>query len=303
MDTVDISDETSREQGASTADRREISDLRPLVIRQGFNWQAVSLLCASFLLVILTVGVAVYAFHRVSLLDEQLKSTIGRVERNIQRLDAGISFDSERQQLTLGLRDEIMKANSTVSLNQAYEYAELMIRASEKYPSVGALMLLAIGTVESGYDPRATSQANARGLYQISPSTGRLLARALNWEYTDDILYDPEKNTEMAALYLDILFAVYNDEQMVMAEYNGGPLNAGYFRADSSEIAAETQNYVLKVTDVYGRLRDKFDRGIEGELGPIHTDFTRDGKVLWARERPEQDGRVGSTASQPRNTQ
>ena len=264
MDTVDIPDKTSsREEVASTADRRETSDLRPLVIRQGFGWQAVSLFCASFLLVILTIGIAVYAFHHVSLLDEQLKSTMGRVERNIQRLDAGISFDSKRQQLTLGLRDEIMKVNSTVSFNQAYEYAELMVRASEKYPSVGALMLLAIGTVESGYDPRATSQANARGLYQILPSTGRLLARALNWEYSDDVLYDPEKNTEMAALYLDILFAVYNDEQMVMAEYNGGPLNAGYFRADSSQIAEETQNYVSKVTDVYDRLRDKFDRGIE----------------------------------------
>ena len=243
MDTVTIPDKTAREQG--------------------FRWQAVSLFCASFLLAILTIGVAVYAFHRVSLLDDQLKSTMGRVERNIQRLDAGISFDSKRQQLTLGLRDEIMQVNSTVSLNQAYEYAELMVRASEKYPSVGALMLLAIGTVESGYDPRATSQANARGLYQIWPSTGRLLARALNWEYSDDVLYDPEKNTEMAALYLDILFSVYNDEQMVMAEYNWGPLNAGYFRADSSEIAAETQNYVLKVTDVYERLRDKFDLGIE----------------------------------------
>ena len=117
------------------------------------------------------------------------------------------------------------------------------------------------------------------------------------------MLYDPEKNTEMAALYLDILFAVYNDEQMVMAEYNRGPLNAEYFRADSSAIAAETQNYVSKVTDVYERLRDQFDLGIEAEFRPIHTDFTRDGKVLWARERPEQDRGVGSTASQPRNKQ
>ena len=40
-----------------------------------------------------------------------------------------------------------------------------------------------------------------------------------------------EKNTEAAALYLDILFTTYSDPQLVLAEYNGGPLNAGYFRA------------------------------------------------------------------------
>ena len=56
------------------------------------------------------------------------------------------------------------------------------------------------------------------------------------------MLYDPEKNTEMAALYLDILFTAYNDERMVLAECNGGPLNAGYLRAGSSRAAAETRD-------------------------------------------------------------
>ena len=66
---------------------------------------------------------------------------------------------------------------------------------SEKYPAVDPLLLLAIGTVESGYDPQATSRADARGLYQIWPSTGRLLLRALGWNYDEAALYDPEKNT------------------------------------------------------------------------------------------------------------
>ena len=276
VNLMDIPDKTSHEQVASTGDRREISNHRPLVIRQSFGWQAVGLICVSFLLVILTMGAAVYAFHRMSLADEQLKSTMARVEQNVQRLDAGISFDSKRQQLILGLRDEIMKVNPRVSLSQAYEYAELVVRASEKYPSIGAIRLLAIGIVESGYDPLATSHADARGLYQIWPSTGRLLARALNWEYSDEMLYDPEENTEMAALYLDTLFAVYKDAQVVLAAYNGGPVNAGYFRAASGETAAETQDYVLKVTGVYDGLTGKFGRGIEAQFSPMHNDVTRE---------------------------
>jgi len=47
--------------------------------------------------------------------------------------------------------------------------------------------------------------------------------RSLGWNYDDSTLYDPEKNTEAAALYLDILFSTYRDPQMVLAEYNGGP--------------------------------------------------------------------------------
>ena len=70
----------------------------------------------------------------------------------------------------------------------------------------------------------------------------RLLARSLDWEYSDEMLYDPIKNTEMAALYLDILFSAYNDRDMVLAEYNGGPLNAGYYRANSSRTASDTDS-------------------------------------------------------------
>ena len=169
------------------------------------------------------------------------------VTRKIQQLEAGIGFDSTRRQLLLGMRNHILKTNPRVSLADAYRYAELALEASEKYPAVDPLLLLAIGIVESGYDPQAKSHANARGLYQIWPSTGKMLMRALGWSYDDSTLYDPEKNTQAAAFYLDVLFSTYNDPQMVLAEYNGGPLNAGYFRAESGALASETRNYVPRV--------------------------------------------------------
>jgi len=283
MNSLDeLSDEVSLEQVPSGGYPKVSS--RTISFRRAPAWQVMALVCMSILLFI-TIGVAFYAFHRVGELNQELGVSVHRVEQKLQSLDAGISFDSKRQQLLVGIRDEIMKANPRVSLNQAYEYSRLILQASDKYPSVDPLIFLAVGIVESGYNPSATSHANAKGLYQIWPSTGRLLARTLNWEYSDEMLYDPEKNTEMAALYLDILFTAYNDERMVLAEYNGGPLNAGYLRAGSSRAAAETRDYVAKVGDVYERLRNKFERGIDVKLEPMHRDGERDGKLLGTRSR------------------
>jgi len=170
--------------------------------------------------------------------------------------------------------------NPRVSLADAYRYAELALQASEKYPSVDPLLLLAIGTVESGYDPQATSHSDARGLYQIWPSTGRLLLRSLGWNYDEAALFDPEKNTQAAALYLDILFSTYSDPQLVLAEYNGGPLNAGYFRAGVGALATETRNYVPRVLQLHARLKDDFDRGVAVQGDAIHRDGQREGKTL-----------------------
>ena len=255
------------------------AEFQQIIVRQGTGWQTTALLFLSLLL-LTTVGVAFYAVHRVGELNDEMGTTMRRVEEKIQNLDAGISFDSKRQQLLLGIRDEIMRTNPRVSLNEAFEYAALIMQASDKYPAVDPLMFLAIGIVESRYDLNATSVANAKGLYQIWPSTARLLARSLGWEYSDEMLYDPKKNTEMAALYLDILFSAYNDRNMVLAEYNGGPLNAGYYRAGSARAATETTNYVKKVGTVYNNLKDRFELGVEVTLEQMHKDRDRDGKLL-----------------------
>jgi soluble lytic murein transglycosylase-like protein len=167
-----------------------------------------------------------------------------------------------------------------VSLGDAYRYAELAVEAGEKYPAVDPLLLLAIGVVESGYDPMARSPADARGLYQIWPSTGRLLVRALGWNYDDSTLYDPERNTLAAALYLDVLFSTYGDPQLVLAEYNGGPLNAGYFRAGVAALATETRNYVPRVLELHGRLKQEFEKGFELQVELMHKDAQREGKTL-----------------------
>ena len=227
-------------------------------MRHNADWKTIAILFLSMLF-LTTAGVSFYAFHRVGKFNA---ATMRRVERNIQNLAVGISFESKHRQLLLGIRDEILSTNPRVRISDAFEYATLIMQASDKYPSVDPLMFLSIGIIESRYDVRATSVVGAKGLYQIWPSTGRMLARSLGWEYSDALLYDPVTNTEMAALYLDILFAAYNDRSVVLAAYNGGPRNAGHYRSGSERIAAETRDYVVKVSAVYEELKRKFELGL-----------------------------------------
>jgi soluble lytic murein transglycosylase-like protein len=233
---------------------------RTIVIRHGGGWQSLAVL---FLCLLLGGAVLLgqWVLRGLDEKDQEAAAAMARAERKIQQLESGFSFEARRRQLLLGMRNHILKANPKVSLTDSYRYAEMALAACEKYPGLDPLLLLAIGIVESGYDPQARSPADARGLYQIWPSTGRLLARTLGWTWDDSMLYDPEKNTQAAALYLDVLFSTYKDPKLVLAEYNGGPLNAGYMRAGVPALAAETRNYVPRVLDLHKRLQDEFAAG------------------------------------------
>jgi hypothetical protein len=258
---------------------RETSEPRTIVIRHSGGWQPLAVLFLSLLL----LGVVLLGHQALRGLDrrhEEASATIASFERKVQQLEAQLSFESRRRYLLLGMRDHVLRVNPRVSLADAYRYAQLALEASEKYPAVDPLLLLAIGTVESGYDPQAKSPSDARGLYQIWPGTGRLLLRALGWSYDETALYDPEKNTQAAALYLDILFSTYSDPQLVLAEYNGGPLNAGYFRAGVVQLAAETRSYVPRVLQLQARLKDAFAKGMDREADAMHRDAQRERKTL-----------------------
>lgn len=285
--TIDFQTAKALDAVAQPNSRRKATRRKRRTNAGGSSWQSSALICLSAAL-LTACGLSLYAYCLASSLGSEMTRTVASMQGKIQQLDAGISFDSKRQQLLLGIRDEILKSNLRIGLNEAYQYSSLILRVSEKYPSVDPLLFLAIGVVESGYDRMATSPANAMGLYQLWPSTARMLAGMRDWEYTDDMLYNPEMNTELAAQYLDILFSAYHDEKLVLAEYNGGPLNAGYLRAGSHRLAPETRDYITKVLDLYAQLESKFEQGNDVRLKLMHENQTRDGKRLGEPRRTER---------------
>jgi soluble lytic murein transglycosylase len=77
---------------------------------------------------------------------------------------------------------------------------------------------------ESTFNPRVRSRAGARGLMQILPSTGRVLARQEKRRYNASELYDPEVNIRYGTRYLkEVLGSFSGRVDYALASYNAGP--------------------------------------------------------------------------------
>lgn len=180
-------------------------------------------------------------------------------ERRVAVLGRRLAQLREREQLGEWIQQEIRRSNPRLDAMEAREYGGLLLDITEKFSSVDPLFLLAVGIVESRFTTGATSHADAKGLYQIWPATGRWLADDLGWEFSEGMLYEPAKNTELAACYLDKLFATYGDPRLVLAEYNGGPISARRLREGNGRLAPETRDYVFKVMSVLDGLNRRLD--------------------------------------------
>ncbi|MDH4223790.1 MAG: LysM peptidoglycan-binding domain-containing protein, partial [candidate division Zixibacteria bacterium] len=74
--------------------------------------------------------------------------------------------------------------------------------------------------IESGYNPRARSWANAVGMWQFIPSTGRIYGLKSNWWY--DEKRDFIKSTYAACNYLNKLYNDFGCWKLALAAYNCG---------------------------------------------------------------------------------
>lgn len=83
----------------------------------------------------------------------------------------------------------------------------------------------ALMTVESTYNPWAISRASARGLMQVMPHTGALVADRMQWRnFGPALLFEPEVATEMAAWYFHQLLRKFDGQlPLAIAGYNAGP--------------------------------------------------------------------------------
>ncbi len=121
---------------------------------------------------------------------------------------------------------------------------------------------------ESAFNPTAVSRANARGLMQILPSTGRTMARRMGIQgYNTTWLFTPQVNIRMGIVYFKQLLAEHNGKlEDTLAAYNAGPHRVVSWReakyTDDLEFVecipfTETREYVqivLRNAEIYRRL-------------------------------------------------
>ncbi len=84
-------------------------------------------------------------------------------------------------------------------------------------------LILGVIRQESAFEEKAQSPAGARGLMQILPSTGRMLARQARLSrFNTGKLFQPEISIALGARYLASLLQRYGKTELALAAYNAG---------------------------------------------------------------------------------
>jgi soluble lytic murein transglycosylase len=147
---------------------------------------------------------------------------------------------------------------------------------SEDAKSFGAdpMLVLAIMREESRFNPRAKSEAAARGLLQFIITTARQIGRDVGLLDVDpEDLYDPRVIIRLGAKYISTLSKQFaNDHYNVAASYNAGPKQTALWSrlapaaGDDYFLSAinfdETKQYVRKVMNSYKRYVEIYGNGV-----------------------------------------
>jgi soluble lytic murein transglycosylase len=99
-----------------------------------------------------------------------------------------------------------------------------LIREHAERSGLDPYLVAALIRQESGFNVVARSVANARGLMQLIPSTGRLVARRYGIRrISADQLYDPAINIRLGTAYLTDMIRQFSRIEYALGAYNAGP--------------------------------------------------------------------------------
>ncbi len=150
-------------------------------------------------------------------------------------------------------------------------YSQSLIRFSEQR-SIDPFLMAGLIRQESEFSPTVVSHANAYGLTQVMPATGRELAQRLRLgPFSTSMLIKPEINLNMGTYYVRMMLdSLDNSMVETLAAYNAGRTRVikwrtfGQFREPSEFIETitfdETRDYVQSVIrngEMYRQLYSK----------------------------------------------
>ena len=140
-------------------------------------------------------------------------------------------------------------------------YMDEVGRAAGDY-DLDPYLLLAVMREESHYRKDVASSADARGLMQIMPATGKDIASRKNMDFELEMLFDPETNIRFGAWYLRSMLNMFDGNlDKALAAYNAGPGHARRWSESSlgrepygfptAITFIETREYITKVKNSY----------------------------------------------------
>jgi membrane-bound lytic murein transglycosylase D len=159
----------------------------------------------------------------------------------------------------------------TRTSGRAALYLYHVVQELEKRGMPTELALLPV--IESAFNPQALSNANAAGIWQFVPGTGR------DFNLKQNMFKDERRgvlaSTDAALTYLQRLYTMFGDWQLALAAYNWGEGNVQKaiatnrargkptdFESLSELMPAETRNYVPKLQAIKNIVANPTQYGI-----------------------------------------
>jgi len=153
------------------------------------------------------------------------------------------------------------------------------IRKNSAQHDLDSYVVAALIAQESTFDPGAHSAANAWGLMQIVPSTGRRLAPAIGIRrFSTAMLTQADVNLRLGTLYFSRLVEQFGGTYYALASYNAGESRVVRWKAerpglDEDEFIddipfPETQNYVKRILGTAEDYRRLYGDG-GGQARPV----------------------------------
>ncbi len=130
------------------------------------------------------------------------------------------------------------------------------IQRESRRHGLDPLLVLAIITVESGFQHTAAAADGARGLMQIQPESARDIAEQRRSVYANDKHLDdaepdldnPIVNVKLGVFYLHSLQQSFQDLSLALAAYNRGPAR---LKSDLAEESGAPLEYAARVLGTY----------------------------------------------------
>jgi soluble lytic murein transglycosylase len=161
---------------------------------------------------------------------------------------------------------------------------EAIIRREAAKNNFDPMLAAGLMKQESTFQADAVSPADAVGLMQVLPKTGRLLAKQLRLRFSLNRLFDPEYNVELGMLYIANLVKLTGAPEYALAAFDAGEDRIAAWKAERNyeEIPelvesipfTETHDYVQIVSrnaEVYRMIYSQHGAEVStGPSGPGH---------------------------------